>query len=59
MRIGLTIAKTLAWSLKIPLHLVSSLQVLAANEQGLTDLFVRLWMPAVAQLLLVCMKVVV
>ena len=34
VRIGLTIAKTLAWSLKIPLHLVSSLKVLAANGQG-------------------------
>ncbi len=33
IRIGLTIAKTLAWSLKIPLHLVSSLKVLAANGQ--------------------------
>lgn len=31
VRIGLTIAKTLAWSLKIPLHTVSSLKVLAAN----------------------------
>lgn len=31
VRIGLTIAKTLAWSLKIPLHMVSSLKVLAAN----------------------------
>ncbi|AQU78294.1 tRNA (adenosine(37)-N6)-threonylcarbamoyltransferase complex dimerization subunit type 1 TsaB [Planococcus faecalis] len=38
VRIGLTIAKTLAWSLKIPLHLVSSLQVLAANEQGFDGL---------------------
>ena len=33
VRIGLTIAKTLAWSLKIPLHMVSSLKVLAANGQ--------------------------
>lgn len=33
VRIGLTIAKTLAWSLKIPLHTVSSLKVLAANGQ--------------------------
>lgn len=33
IRIGLTIAKTLAWSLKIPLHMVSSLKVLAANGQ--------------------------
>ena len=31
VRIGLTIAKTLAWSLKIPLYMVSSLKVLAAN----------------------------
>ena len=31
VRIGLTIAKTLAWSLKIPLHTVSSLKVLASN----------------------------
>lgn len=31
VRIGLTIAKTLAWSLKLPLHMVSSLKVLAAN----------------------------
>lgn len=38
VRIGLTIAKTLAWSLKIPLHLVSSLKVLAANEQGFEGL---------------------
>lgn len=33
IRIGLTIAKTLAWSLNIPLYLVSSLKVLAANGQ--------------------------
>lgn len=33
VRIGLTIAKTLAWSLKIPLLMVSSLKVLAANGQ--------------------------
>lgn len=33
VRIGMTIAKTLAWSLKIPLHMVSSLKVLAANGQ--------------------------
>lgn len=33
VRIGLTIAKTLAWSLKIPLQMVSSLKVLAANGQ--------------------------
>ncbi|TWT05876.1 tRNA (adenosine(37)-N6)-threonylcarbamoyltransferase complex dimerization subunit type 1 TsaB [Planomicrobium sp. CPCC 101079] len=33
VRIGLTIAKTLAWSLKIPLYMVSSLKVLAANGQ--------------------------
>ncbi|TWT05583.1 tRNA (adenosine(37)-N6)-threonylcarbamoyltransferase complex dimerization subunit type 1 TsaB [Planococcus sp. CPCC 101016] len=38
VRIGLTIAKTLAWSLKIPLHLVSSLKVLAANGQGFKGL---------------------
>ncbi|MGB6407050.1 MAG: tRNA (adenosine(37)-N6)-threonylcarbamoyltransferase complex dimerization subunit type 1 TsaB [Planococcus donghaensis] len=38
VRIGLTIAKTLAWSLKIPLHLVSSLKVLAANGQGFDGL---------------------
>lgn len=31
VRIGLTIAKTLAWSLKLPLYMVSSLKVLAAN----------------------------
>ncbi|MCP2035308.1 tRNA threonylcarbamoyladenosine biosynthesis protein TsaB [Planomicrobium sp. HSC-17F08] len=33
VRIGLTIAKTLAWSLKLPLHMVSSLKILAANGQ--------------------------
>ncbi|MFC7687596.1 tRNA (adenosine(37)-N6)-threonylcarbamoyltransferase complex dimerization subunit type 1 TsaB [Ureibacillus sp. GCM10028918] len=33
LRIGVTIAKTLAWTLKIPLVGVSSLQVLAANGQ--------------------------
>ena len=33
VRIGMTIAKTLAWSLKLPLHMVSSLKVLAANGQ--------------------------
>lgn len=33
VRIGLTLAKTLAWSLKIPLHPISSLKVLAANGQ--------------------------
>ena len=38
VRIGLTIAKSLAWSLKIPLHLVSSLKVLAANGQGFEGL---------------------
>lgn len=38
VRIGLTIAKTLAWSLKIPLHLVSSLKVLAANNQNFEGL---------------------
>ncbi len=38
VRIGLTIAKTLAWSLKIPLHLVSSLKVLAANGEGFEGL---------------------
>lgn len=38
VRIGLTIAKTLAWSLKIPLHLVSSLKVLAANSEGFDGL---------------------
>ena len=31
VRIGVTIAKTLAWTLKIPLSAVSSLEVLAAN----------------------------
>lgn len=38
VRIGLTIAKTLAWSLKIPLHMVSSLKVLAANGQSFNGL---------------------
>ncbi|MBE4906541.1 tRNA (adenosine(37)-N6)-threonylcarbamoyltransferase complex dimerization subunit type 1 TsaB [Bacillus luteolus] len=33
VRIGVTIAKTLAWALKIPLVGVSSLEVLAANGQ--------------------------
>ena len=33
VRIGLTLAKTLAWSLKIPLHPISSLKILAANGQ--------------------------
>lgn len=31
VRIGVTIGKTLAWTLKIPIHSVSSLQVLAGN----------------------------
>ncbi len=34
VRIGLTIAKTLAWSLNIPFYTVSSLKVLAANGLG-------------------------
>lgn len=38
VRIGVTIAKTLAWSLKLPLYMVSSLKVLAANEQGFDGL---------------------
>ncbi|WP_282020059.1 tRNA (adenosine(37)-N6)-threonylcarbamoyltransferase complex dimerization subunit type 1 TsaB [Planomicrobium okeanokoites] len=38
VRIGLTIAKTLAWSLKIPLYMVSSLKVLAANGQSFNGL---------------------
>ncbi|PSL41684.1 tRNA threonylcarbamoyladenosine biosynthesis protein TsaB [Planomicrobium soli] len=38
VRIGMTIAKTLAWSLKIPLYMVSSLKVLAANGQGFNGL---------------------
>src|SRR5690554_2087848 len=38
VRIGLTIAKTLAWSLKIPLVTVSSLKVLAANGLGFNGL---------------------
>lgn len=38
VRIGLTIAKTLAWSLKIPLLTVSSLKVLAANGLGFDGL---------------------
>ncbi len=43
VRIGVTIAKTLAWSLKIPLVGVSSLEVLAANgryfEGSLSPIF--------------------
>ncbi|WKA55341.1 tRNA (adenosine(37)-N6)-threonylcarbamoyltransferase complex dimerization subunit type 1 TsaB [Planococcus shixiaomingii] len=38
VRIGVTIAKTLAWSLKLPLYMVSSLKVLAANGQGFDGL---------------------
>ncbi|MGI2329254.1 tRNA (adenosine(37)-N6)-threonylcarbamoyltransferase complex dimerization subunit type 1 TsaB [Planococcus sp. YIM B11945] len=38
VRIGLTIAKTMAWSLKIPLHMVSSLKVLAANGHSFDGL---------------------
>src|SRR5699024_3480556 len=32
-RIGVTTAKTLAWSLEIPIYLVSSLEVIAANAK--------------------------
>src|SRR5699024_1174120 len=32
-RIGVTTAKTLSWSLEIPLYLVSSLEIIAANAQ--------------------------
>lgn len=38
VRIGLTLAKTLAWSLKIPLHPISSLKILAANNQSFKGL---------------------
>ena len=38
VRIGVTIAKTLAWTLKIPLSAVSSLEVLAANGRSFDGL---------------------
>ncbi|HCG4536336.1 TPA: tRNA (adenosine(37)-N6)-threonylcarbamoyltransferase complex dimerization subunit type 1 TsaB, partial [Salmonella enterica subsp. enterica serovar Typhi str. AG3] len=43
LRIGVTIAKTLAWTLKKPLVGVSSLQVLAANGQDFNGVICALF----------------
>lgn len=43
LRIGVTVAKTLAWTLKKPLVGVSSLQVVAANGQGFNGVICSLF----------------
>lgn len=49
LRIGVTVAKTMAWDLNIPLYGISSLKVLAANITCFDGVIVSLLMPVAMQ----------